>query len=157
MSNSEVLQRGFVLGLNEATLGLLAAAILLLGAVLWSSHGPNAEKTDFSLTYVGARIIHQGLGSRLYDINFQRQVRDSLFQHPNPLFYEHPPFEALLLSPLAALPFRTAYMLWGLFNVIVWLALIFFMRPYLPRPREDLGYLALWVLFAPLAVALYQG
>ena len=157
MSNSEVLQRGFVLGLNEATLGLLAAAILLLGAVLWSSHGPNAEKTDFSLTYVGARIIHQGLGSRLYDINFQRQVRDSLFQHPNPLFYEHPPFEALLLSPLAKCPFRTAYMLWGFFNAAVWLTLMFLLRDYLPWPREDLGYLSLWFLFAPIGVALFQG
>ena len=65
--------RGFVLGPNEATMGLLAAAILLVGAVLWCSHGPNIEKTDFSLTYVGARIVHQGLGSKLYDINFQNK------------------------------------------------------------------------------------
>jgi hypothetical protein len=147
----------FVFGINEGTLGLLGVAILLAAVVVWSARGPNVEKTDFVLTYVGAHIVHQGLGARLYDINFQKQVRDSLFEDPNPLFYEHPPFEALLLSPLAALPFRMAYMLWGFFNVVVWLTLIFFMRPYLPRPKEHLGYLALWVLFAPLAVALYQG
>jgi Glycosyltransferase family 87 len=147
----------FVFGINEGTLGLLGVAILLAAVVIWSARGPNIEKTDFVLTYVGAHIVHQGLGARLYDINFQKQVRDSLFQHPNPLFYEHPPFEALLLSPLAALPFRMAYMLWGLFNVVVWLTLIFFMRPSFARPKEDLGYLALWVLFAPLAVGLYQG
>ncbi len=141
----------------DFTLGLLGAAVLLYGAVLWCARGPNAEKTDFSLTYVGARIVHQGLGSRLYDLDLQKQTRDSLFQHPNPLFFEHPPFEALFLSPLAALPFRTAYMLWGFFNATVWLLLIFFMRPFCPAPIEDLGYLALWLLFAPLGVALFQG
>src|SRR6266568_431847 len=145
------------IGLNDSTFGLLGVAILLFGAVLWSARGPNVEKTDFSLTYVGARIVHQGLGSRLYELDLQKQVRDSLFRHPNPLFFEHPPFEALLLSPLAALPFRTAYMLWGLLNAAVWLLLIFSMRTLLPSPREDLGYVALWLLFAPLGVALYQG
>lgn len=145
------------IGLNDSTFGLLGAAILLFGAVLWCARGPSAEKTDFSLTYVGASIVHQGLGSRLYDLDLQKQVRDSLFRHPNPLFFEHPPFEALLLSPLAALPFRTAYMLWGFLNATVWLLLIFFMRPYFALPQEDLGYIALWLLFAPLGVALFQG
>jgi len=158
MSSNAVLdQRRFVLGLNEATLGLFAAAVFLLGAVFWSTNSPNVEKTDFSLTYVGARIVHQGVGSRLYDLSFQKQLRNSLFQHPNPLFFEHPPFEALLLSPFSVFPFRTAYMLWGLFNAGVWLILIFFLRQFLPWPREDLGYLCLWFLFAPLGVALFQG
>jgi hypothetical protein len=145
------------IGLNDSTFGFFGAAILLFGVVLWCAHNPNAEKTDFSLTYVGARIVHQGLGSRLYELDLQKQTRDSLFQHPNPLFFEHPPFEALLLSPLAALPFRAAYMLWGFLNATVWVLLIFFMRPYFPAPQEDLGYVALWLLFAPLGVALFQG
>jgi len=129
----------------------------LVGAVLWSAHGPNVEKSDFSLTYVATQIVHQGLGARLYDTSLQKEIQDSLFAHPNPLFFEHPPFEALLLSPLAAFPFRTAYMIWGLLNAAVWLSSIWLLRPYLPTPREDLGYLALWLLFAPLGVAMYQG
>lgn len=145
------------IGVNELTFGLLVAAILLYGAVLWSANGPHVEKTDFSLTYVGARIVHQGMGSRLYDIDLQKRVRDSLFVHPNPLFFEHPPFEALLFSPLAALPFRPAYLIWGIFNATLFLLLIFFMRRHLPAPREDLGYVALWILFAPAGVAIFQG
>jgi glycosyl transferase family 87 len=148
---------GFVLGLNEGMFALLATAILLVSAALWAAHAPNAEKTDFSLTYVGAKIVHQGLGRNLYDPALQKQLRDSLFQHPSPLFFEHPPFEALVLSPLAALPFRTAYMIYSLFNAMVWVLMIFLLRPYLPWPREGLGYLSLWLLFAPLGVALYQG
>jgi hypothetical protein len=156
-NNAAVPARLITLGLNEGTLGLFAAAILLVGSVFWSANGPNVEKTDFSLTYVGARIVHHGLGARLYDIALQKQILNSLFAHPNPLLFEHPPFEALLLSPLAALPFRTAYLIWGLLNATVWLWLIWFLRPCLPTPHEDLGYLSLWLLFAPLGVALYQG
>jgi len=135
----------------------MAASILLVSAAIWCAHGPNAEKTDFSLTYVGARIVYQGLGHNLYDLTLQKQTRDSLFEHPNPLFFEHPPFEALLFSPLAVFSFRTAYLIWGLFNAVVWLFLIYFLRPHLPWPAEDLGYVFLWLLFAPLGVALYQG
>ena len=145
------------LGLNERTLGLFCMAVVLVGAVLWSARGVHVEKTDFSLTYVGAYIVHRGAGEHLYDLELQKQIRNSLFQNPNPLFYEHPPFEALFLSPLAALPYRTAYLIWGFFNASVWLSLVFFLRPYLPWPREEFGYLALWLLFAPLGVALFQG
>ena len=137
----------------EGFMGLFAAAILLFGAVLWSARGPNVEKTDFSLTYVGARIVHEGHGARLYDMQLQKEVRDSTFAHPNPLLFEHPPFEALLLSPLAGTPFRKVYLVWGLTNAAVWLALIFFLRPYLGWPVEGLGYIFMWLLFAPLWIA----
>jgi len=143
--------------LNEDTLAFVAVAILLSGVVLWSSHLSGVEKTDFSLTYVAARIVHRGQEPLLYDMELQKKTRDSLFIHPSPLFFEHPPLEALLLSPLAALSFRSAYAVWGLLNAAVWLSLIIFLRRYLPWPRELLAYIALWLIFAPLAVALYQG
>ena len=157
LNRSHTLAPPLRLGLNDGTLGLLAAAILLLCAAIWAARLPGVEKTDFSLTYVGAKIVYSGLGHRLYDTEFQKQTRDSLFQHPNPLFFEHPPFEALLLSPLAALPFRVAYLLWGISNAAIWILLIIFLRPHLPWPSDNLGYICLWLLFAPLAVALYQG
>jgi len=157
MSNNPQARARVSFGLNEVSLGMFATAVLLVGAVLWSAHGPSVEKTDFTLTYVGAKLVNGGLGSRLYDIELQKQVRDATFQHPNPLFFEHPPFEAALLSPLAIFPFRKAYLIWGLLNAATWLAIMFFMRAYLPSPREDLGYITLWLLFAPLGVALYQG
>ena|SRR5215469_623782 len=147
----------FTVGLNDSTLGLLIAAILLYTAVLWTANGPNVERTDFSLSYVGAKIVHTGTGEQLYNLELQKKLRNSLFPRPVPLFFEHPPFEAWLLSPLAAHSFRAAYLLWGLLNASVLLALIVALRPYLPWPREGLGYVFLWLLFAPLVVALYQG
>lgn len=142
---------------NDGTLGLVALAILLASAVVWSSHGVNVEKTDFALTYVGAHIVHEGMGRNLYDVGQQVRLRDSMFQHASPLFFEHPPFEALALAPLASFSFRTGYMVWGLINVTVLLCLIVWLRPYFKWPSEDLGYLFLWLLFAPVGVSLYQG
>ena len=104
-----------------------------------------------------ATIVHHGMGHDLYNTALQKQVRDSLFQHPVPLFFEHPPFEALLLSPLASYSFRTAYLIWGLMNATIWLGSIFALRQYLHWPGETLGYVILWLVFAPLWVALYQG
>jgi hypothetical protein len=156
-SPSQAVRPRIEFGFNDTALAFFGAAVLLLSAVLWTAHGQNVEKTDFSLTYVGAKLVHDGMGPNLYDLSLQKQLRDSLYRHPVPLFFEHPPFEALLLSPLAAYPYRTAYLAWGLMNATAWLALIFFLRPYLPWPSEGLGYIFMWLLFAPLWVALYQG
>jgi hypothetical protein len=134
-----------------------AFAVVVLGVLLWAARGPLAEKTDFSLMYTGARMVYVGDGAKLYDLQQQKQMNASLFAHPQPLLYEHPPFEALLLAPLASLPYRTAYLCWGIFNACIWLALPLILRRYAPVPREVLGYFALWLLFAPLGVTLFQG
>ena len=148
---------GMQLGLNDSTLALAGVAVLLVAIVFWGAGGPNIERTDFAMTYVGAKIVHDGLGPRLYDIGLQVKLRDSLFQHASPLYFEHPPFEALLLSPLANLNFRTAYLIWGLINVSILLCLVVWLRGLLPWPREHVAYFALWLVFAPLLVTLYQG
>jgi hypothetical protein len=145
------------IGFNEGTIAEFAAAVLLCGAVVWAARGPNVEKTDFSVTYLGARIIYQGQGAKLYDLREQASLKSSLFARAEPLIYEHPPFEAFFLAPLAGLPYRRAYLIWGLVNVLIWLVLPYVLRPYALVPRDALGYLALWILFAPLGIALYQG
>jgi hypothetical protein len=132
-------------------------AVLLVSAVFWADRPPTMEKTDFSVTYIGSRMVYLGEGAKLYDLTEQQRVKHSLLKDAEPLIYEHPPFEALLLSPLGALPYKTAYLLWGLINVAIWLSLTRLVRPYAPAPRDALGYLALWLLFAPLGVALFQG
>jgi glycosyl transferase family 87 len=142
---------------NDGTLGLAAIAILLAAFVVWAGRGSNIEKTDFALSYVAAHMVHAGIGQRLYDADLQIQLRDSMFRQPSPLYFEHPPFEALLLSPLAAFSFRTAYLIWGLLNAAIVMGLLVYLRPHLKWPSEDLGYIALWLLFAPILVTLYQG
>jgi hypothetical protein len=136
---------------------MFAAAILLVSAVFWADQPPTMEKTDFSVTYIGSRMVYLGQGARLYDLAEQQKLKRALLKDAEPLIYEHPPFEALLLAPLGALPYKTAYLLWGLINVALWLSLTRLLRPYAPAPRDELLYLVLWLLFAPLGVALFQG
>ena len=143
--------------LNDGLLALIAVAILLCGFGIWAARGPSAEKTDFALTYVAAHIVHDGNGNHLYDTSLQVKLRDSMFRNPSPLYFEHPPFEALALSPLAILPFRTAYLVWTLVNVVALLGVMAWLRSSLRWPLEDISYLSLWLIFAPVLVAIYQG
>lgn len=141
----------------ESHVVLLASAILLVSAVLWADRPPTVERTDFSVTYIGSRMVYLGLGPKLYDLGEQGKLKKVLLPDAEPLIFEHPPFEALLLAPLGALPYKTAYLIWGLINTAVWLMLPYLLRPYATTPRDDLGYLVLWLIFAPLGVALFQG
>jgi hypothetical protein len=142
---------------NENIVAFLGFAILLVSAVVWADKAPTMEKTDFSVTYIGSRMVYFGMGTKLYDLDEQQKLKSSLLKDAGPLIYEHPPFEALLLAPLGALPYKTAYLVWGLVNVVIWLTLPLLMRPYAPVPRDDLGYTVMWFLFAPLGIALFQG
>src|SRR5262245_12367859 len=98
----------------DAFVFLLGMAVLLVSAVIWAGRGPLTEKRDFSTTYVGAKLVHDGQGGQLYNLDEQIRVRNSLYKNPDPLIFEHPPFEAILLSPLAAVSYRPAYFIWGL-------------------------------------------
>jgi Glycosyltransferase family 87 len=155
MTESQTTSKG--IEFNENIVALLGCAILLVSAVLWADRPPTMEKTDFSVTYIGSRMVYLGQGSKLYDLAEQQKLKRLLLPDAEPLIYEHPPFEALLLAPLGALSYKTAYLTWGLINVTIWLMLPFVLRPYAPAPRDDLGYLVLWLLFAPLGVTLFQG
>lgn len=148
---------GYRSELNEYLVVYLAAAVLLISAVLWADRPVTRECTDFSVTYTASRMIYLGLGPKLYDLGEQYRLKSSLLPHAEPLIYEHPPFEAVLLTPLGALPYQTAYLIWGLVNVAIWLTLPFVLRPYAPVPRDDLAYALLWLLFVPLGVTLFQG
>ena len=141
----------------ETGAAFLAAIVLLLGALLWSDKEPQVQKTDFSVTYIGSRMVYLGLGPKLYDLAEQKKLKDSLLKDSEPLIFEHPPFEALLLSPLGALPYQTAYFIWGLINLAIWVTLPWLLRPYAHVPKEPLAYFTLWMLFAPLGAAMFEG
>jgi len=142
---------------SQNIVALIAFTILLVSVVFLADRPPINERTDFSVTYIGSRTVYLGQGSKLYDLAEQQRLKRLLLPDAEPLIYEHPPFEALFLAPLGALPYKTAYLVWGLINVAIWLLLPYLLRPYAPTPRDDLGYLFLWLLFTPLGAALFAG
>ena len=113
---------------------------------------------DFSIFYVGSRIVQHGLGQRLYDLALQAQFH-SPFYRLKPLPFNHPAYELLLFRPLASLPFDTAMWIWDAINVALlalWAALLS------PRLDRDAGFSALWLFFAamaffPIAAVFMQG
>jgi hypothetical protein len=72
---------------------------------------------DFSEFYAAGRMVRDGLGHRLYDLQLQAeyQWRDAAIH----AFYLRPPFEALLFVPLSHLSYRTAYYAWVLISLLL--------------------------------------
>lgn len=141
----------------DSVIAWFAMGLLLVTVVLLIDRPPVNERTDFSVTYIGSRMVYLGLGQKLYDLAEQEKLKKQILANAEPLIFEHPPFEALLLAPLGALPYRIAFLAWGLVNVAAWLCLPFLLRPYAPAPRDDVAYLLLWLIFLPLGAALFEG
>lgn len=141
------------------------AMIALHGDLLWQIKEDIPQGlSDFSAFYTAGRILDDGQGGRLYDDALQESVQRSLVpqavqRRGVTLLYNHPPFEALLCTPLAHFSYITAFAIW----LVVNLALLFSI-PFLLRSRlQELGKvpLYLWPLaclaFFPIVIALIQG
>jgi hypothetical protein len=86
---------------------------------------------DFSAFYVGGRLLHERRADELYDFKAQKAAHDALIApvhtpdfHP----YINPPFFAAALSPLSALPYRTALALWWMASGAALLATVVALR-----------------------------
>lgn len=150
--------RAYIVG-NGAALafGLLAcfAALLWTGAV-------NLKGWDFFYYYAPSRLIVEGHGALIYNTAALGHLERAMtypFRVPNGVVPNvYPPYFALLLAPLAALPYNVAYVVWLCLNCFLLAAGTFVFEP-LARlgPRR-----ALYVRFAffcslPVVVALLQG
>jgi hypothetical protein len=117
-----------------------------------------AGAADFSIFYVGGRIIHAGLGERLYDLTLQAQFH-SPFYRLKPLPFNHPAYELLPFLPLASLPFATAFWIWNAVNAAllgVWAAIL------APRLERNSGFSPIFLFvmalaFFPVAATFLQG
>jgi hypothetical protein len=73
---------------------------LLIGFVI-RTFPQRMNDLDFSEYYSAGQIIRQGLGRQLYDLKVQLNFQLKVAQ-PH-VFYNHPPFEALLFAPFTPL------------------------------------------------------
>jgi hypothetical protein len=81
-------------------------------------------RADFTAHYTGALLIREGHGAALYDLDLQGRRQRALLSgrhlYDGLLPYLHPPYGALLLSPLAALPLPVAFGVWTALNALIW-------------------------------------
>jgi len=130
--------------------------ILVSGAPLSLS-----GKGDFPAFYRAAVIVASGERQNLYDPATQNRFELQIFHDPQkvPQYFYHPPFEVLLLLPLAFLPYQIAFWCWLAANVVL---LLFSARVLSPQFRElrrstGVPISAFCLAFFPVAEALLQG
>lgn len=128
----------------------------LLGAGFDRS-GLNAS-FDFRAFY-SAGYLMRTHPSQLYDLTQQDRVQEALITTNGFMPFYHPSYEALLFAPFSFLNYRSAYLAFIGFNMLLLMAAFFAARPVfssvipLLQPRPGLMFFA----FVPLLAALMQG
>jgi len=150
---------------------LAPVAVLLAGflALLWWAQPIAAflgrrepwDAVDFATLYSAADAVLRGDGHLLYSPDALLNVQDAAVGRADgePLAYLNPPFFALLLAPLALLPFDTAFQVWLLLNAAL-LALTAWLLHQIVAPLPPRLRLALVVVclsLYPLTFALRLG
>jgi hypothetical protein len=143
---------------------LWAVAGVMVGAMLtvWdlvvaapSFFTQYAVRNDFRLAYAAALLgLREGYG-RLYDLGAQQQAILGLGRGFNPQPFISPPPLAWLVTPLTALPFTAALVIWTalLLAALLW-------TWYLLAPGEGavrVAHLLLWLGVFPVAFGLMVG
>jgi hypothetical protein len=128
-------------------IGVCCAWLALLG---WMSRERFlAGVNDFAQLYAGATLLGT---PELYSPEANKRIhREALGVEVVSVYYSRPPFYALLLKPLAALPYRAAY--W-VFQSVSFLALAWFLWAF-ARSRMEIALFA--CLYPPLIIVPLNG
>ncbi|HEX5234461.1 MAG TPA: glycosyltransferase family 87 protein [Silvibacterium sp.] len=114
---------------------------------------------DFRSFYT-AGYLARTAPSKLYDLTLQEQLQDALVsQRKNVLAFYHPSYETLLYAPFSMLSYRSAYLTFIAFNMLLLLAAIFAARPLFPASPTWLKsrpWLAFF-LYLPAYAAIVMG
>lgn len=123
-----------------------------------------AQNSDFTVFWVGIRLLTDGHGPQLYDLNLQDQLADGVLgtqgahMASGGLPYIYPPWTAAAMAPLALGSFDQAFVLWFAFNLLLIGWAIYMLIQVADVPRGARGPLALALLsWAPLFLVLKQG
>ena len=150
--------------LRPILLAVLVATIVVHGWMFFRLRREIAAGyPDFTIFYTAGKVVNEGRGRQLYDLEtqfaLQRSFAPEVKHRENALPFNHPPFEALLFVPLAGLPYVAAYLVWAAFNIALILGFWTLLRPRLPSLHNLLPGLPLLTMFAffPVTMALLQG
>lgn len=145
---------------------LIAGQLLVWGNAMRARGGPETyvRGLDFMATLTGARVVADGAGSRLYDLDTQRAAQARVIagyvtlKPGTVLPYIHPPFEALALAPLMRLPYAAIYALWSLGMALAFAGALGLLAGALPLPAPVRWLMLLAACsFVPFHLALWYG
>ena len=130
----------------------------------WPAHRQAlAGWPDLSIFYTAGTMIRRGQAQLLYSDGAQSRIQSELFPEPfagrGLLPYNHPPFEALPYAAMTGLPYVDTYFLMFAVNVLLLIACVHILKPWLPGLRSTFPRFLYVVPFAffPVAYALVQG
>ncbi len=129
--------------------------MMLLAVVFPGLH----EKTDFPCFYAGG-LLARTQPSQLYDLAKQRSVEAEAVGWQNGwTMFIQPPYEALFLEPFSLLPYRTAYLTYLAFNLVLILPCFLLARDAFSNVIDpwQLAPGLMFFFFLPLWLALFQG
>jgi hypothetical protein len=118
--------------------------------------------SDFMHFYTTGQLVRSGHAAYVYDaaaqLALQKQISRPVREGGVPIAYMHPPFEALLFAPFAALPYFQAYVAWTLVSLAVLFAVTWRLRSELPDLRRTPTLsLVLPLAFYPVINGLGEG
>jgi len=152
-----------------ARLGYAAATGVGIGSfVFWAGYWVtfirgDLKGPDFFSFYSAAKIYLQKGSSSVYDLTVQKQFESQVLGQPPDSFillpYFHPPYYTLLIAPLAALDYRSAYYAMVAINValVVILVALLLHSSDLIQGRAAIVAAALIAGFFPIFVTVLQG
>ena len=128
-------------------------------AVVWTQLDQiRAGYFDFVLYYSGAKILNDGNGAHLFDLemqrNYQRNFGGGDIDWDLP--FNHPPYELLPLLPLANFSFPVAHAFWTAINILLLAIAVFRLFPFLETSHRSL-FVLMALAFFPTITALKMG
>ncbi len=135
--------------------------VMILGIALSYFLAPEQNflltQGDFPSFYAAAKIMHDGMGDRLYSGTLQRAIQHQYWPYITQyyIYFPYPPYFASLLAPLAAFPPAAAKALWDSLIILCTLASLILGSKTIPLLKQNpLGTAAFMLSFFPFMMAL---
>lgn len=138
---------------------LLIFSLLGQLAVVWTQLPDMRDGYfDFALYYSAARIINDGNGRHLYELEMQRQYQKGFrpVGSDRDLPFNHAPYELLPLLIPAKFSFLAAHLLWSAFNIALLSMILMRIFQFIEPQQRALSALMLLAFF-PTLTALKMG
>jgi hypothetical protein len=138
---------------------LLVFSLFAQFAVVWTQlEDIRGGYFDFVLYYSGARILNEGNGAQLYDLQVQREYQKEfgVANQNRDLPFNHLPYELLALLIPAKFSFPVAHSLWAAINILLLAVILLRLFPFVEARHRWLFALMLFAYF-PTLTALKMG
>lgn len=149
--------RTLATSVNVLLIGLLALTVWIL-ATFNSNPDTDEYGRDFVHFYAAGSIASQGQAARLYDQDYFREMQEPVLGPDKGFYSLYPPILALLMAPLAQLPYAEAVKVWWFLQGLCFLGAALLLRremAVLP-PWRGTALLALATLY-PMSLTFMFG